>query len=108
MKDSKQEPVATETNPADLSAAFFKSNIEAFQKEVRLLSSAEAKRLLKYLMEYPLQSKPVKLSSKREQSLFDMGTELTQAKLVMMIESMRSYQEKQNKVTESQGEQNDG
>jgi len=113
MKDSNHANTAkveetgnVEVNPADVAASFFQGNIEVFNRGVRLLSSSQAKRLLKGLMAYPLQRKPASLLTTQEKALFNLGTDLMQAKTMMILESMSTRQETTKTNTTPKGEEN--
>jgi len=98
ISDNKKEQ---ELNQADIAASFFSTNIKKFRNSVRNLSARGKERVLNAVMEYPLQQKAPVFPNTFERDLFDLGASLTQAKIMMTIESLH-----QNELKRQQHEEN--
>lgn len=97
--EPKQDDVPAEVNGA---AAFFKKNMALFKENVDSLSMKELKRLVKLIVEYPLQENQQFVSVKEHHRL-EEALQLIEAKSVMLHYAMElKKKEMENSNAQSQ------
>lgn len=86
-KETIQQQVNNNNTPMrqeDVAATVFHKYIEPFKDMVSKLSSKQLRRVIKYLVEYPIEEQKIRLPSNEEKATFYFGEQLLMAKMIMM------------------------
>jgi len=87
-------------SPQDLYAQLFYLYIPKFKNEVRGMSNKQLRRLLSALIETPLNTKPYKMMEVGERMVFQMASNLLEAKFGMMLSVMAEKQRKEQEAAQ--------
>jgi len=84
----------------EIAVGVFSENIGTFLSLADNMTKNELRRVLKALIEYPLNSKPPHFTNDKERAIFNLGTQLTQSKMIMLKESLKGETKNDNSVQE--------
>jgi hypothetical protein len=88
-------------DPAETAAMIFTMYKPEVSKRLSMLSSKQMRRLLKNLIEYPLNEKEMKTFSKLENEFFMLASSMLEAKFIMM---QQTYMESAEQLVQAQDE----
>jgi len=91
--------------PEDIAALKFKQYSSRFELAVNVLTARQAKRVLKNLVLYPLETKALKFTSEEEKTVFSVGDDLLTSKYMMLLyanfQSIQQASELEKQQTEA-------
>lgn len=88
-------------DPAETAAMVFTMYKPEVSKRLSMLSSKQMRRLLKNLIEYPLNEKEMKTFSKLENEFFMLASAMLESKFIMM---QQTYMESAEELVKAQDE----
>lgn len=93
-------PGTLANNAEDIAAGMFSLYLPKFKQAVETLSSRQLRRLLKMLVEYPLNEREYQPKNQVEKNAFLVGNKLLEAKFMMILTTHFDLAEKPNKKKE--------
>ena len=107
--EQQPRPTSSGLSPTEAAATMFYMYLPKYKQLVDTLSNKQARRVLKALVEVPLQNADYKHPTEEEKTAFLIGDRLLQAKFVMMLETLsQSAQLAQQESETNNGEVIDG
>ena len=88
-------------DPAESAAMIFTMYKPELLRRLQLLSSKQMRRLLRMLVEYPINEKELKTHSQQEQEFFVLADTMLQSKFIMM---QQVYMENADELVKAQEE----
>jgi len=90
----KFEEQASNVPPEETAAKLWTLYWPLYRSAVNNMSNKQMRRVMKALIEVPLNSKEYKLMSKEEKQVFAIGTNLLEAKWQMMLHTLSKHHQK--------------